>query len=162
MAKITKSITIQAPVAQVFDYMADPEHYLEIWPSMVEVSHVKQKPDGAHSFDWVYKMAGIHFKGHADTVEVERNKRVVSKNEKGIPSTFYWTYEGQGAETKLTVEVEYALPSKLLTKLAGPFIEKVNERDAETLLQNLKSRMETRPAAAPSAEARPAPAHPHH
>lgn len=162
MAKISRSITIQAPVSQIFDYLTDPQHLPDIWPSMVEVSHVERKPDGAHSFDWVYKMAGLNFKGHADTTEVERNKRVVSKNEKGIQSTFYWTYEPRGAETKVTMEVEYELPGKLLGKLAGPVISKVNAREAETLLNNLKAKMETGATAttgAPSGS-HGAPAHP--
>ena len=32
--------------------------------SLVEVSRVEAKPDGAHSFDWTYKMAGLKFHGH--------------------------------------------------------------------------------------------------
>lgn len=143
MAKISKSISINAPVAQVFDYVNDPRHLPEIWPSMVEVSHVKTAPDGAHSFDWIYKMAGIRFKGHAETIEAERNKRVVTKNEKGIPSTFLWTYEGEDSTTKLMLEIDYTLPGKLLDKLAAPFVTKVNDREAETVLENLKTRMET-------------------
>lgn len=155
MTKISRSITIQAPVSQVFDYLTDPQHLPEIWPSMVEVSHVERKPDGAHSFDWVYKMAGLNFKGHADTIQVERTKRVVSKNEKGIQSTFCWTYEPRGGETKVTMEVEYELPGTLLGKLAGPVLNKVNAREAETLLNNLKTKMETGASGATTAASQP-------
>jgi len=157
MAKISKSVSIHAPVSQVFEFVTHAEHLPEIWPSMVEVSNVQRKPDGAHSFNWVYKMAGIHFKGHAETVEVEQNRRAVVKNEKGIPSTFYWTYAGEDGVTKVTMEVEYTMPGKLLGKLAGPFLEKVNEREAETLLGNLKHRMEAGEAAIAGKEEQPRP-----
>jgi uncharacterized membrane protein len=142
MAKIRKSVSINAPLNTVFAYMTHPENLLEIWPSMIEVSNVKRKEDGAHDFDWVYKMAGMRFKGHSETIEAQPNARVVLKNEGGIPSTFTWTYAAEGSGTKLTVEVEYTLPGKLLDKLATPFLERVNEREAETLLANAKERIE--------------------
>ncbi|GMV15913.1 MAG: hypothetical protein AMXMBFR56_41370 [Polyangiaceae bacterium] len=142
MAKIRKSISIRAPLNQVYDFMTQPENLLEIWPSMVEVSHVVRSADGSHSFDWVYKMGGIHFKGHAATSEVIQNQRVVVKNDKGIPSTFFWAYSGENGNTKLILDVDYTLPSRLLDKLAEPFLTKINEREAETLLENLKNRME--------------------
>lgn len=142
MAKIRKSISIKAPLNQVYDFMTQPENLPEIWPSMVEVSHVKRSADGSHSFDWVYKMGGIHFKGHATTTEVVQNQRVVVHNDKGIPSTFFWAYSGENGNTKVILDVDYTLPSRLLDKLAEPFLHKINEREAETVLENLKARME--------------------
>ena len=142
MAKIKNSIIIKAPLDRVFDYMTHPENLPEIWPSMVQVSNVKRQATGAHNFDWVYKMAGLHFKGHAQTTEVELNKRVVLKNEAGIPSTFIWTYGGENGGTKVALEVEYTVPVPLLDKLAAPFIQKLNEREALTMLENLRLRME--------------------
>ncbi len=149
MATIRKSVSIKAPLDQVYAYMTNPENLPEIWPSMVEVSHVKTAPDGSHSFDWVYKMAGIRFKGHSDTVEVEKNKHVRLKTEKGIPNTFNWTYSGENGGTRLNVAIEYAMPQSLLKKLTEPFVQRLNEREAETLLENLKTRMEL--GAAPEA-----------
>lgn len=141
--KIRKSIRIAAPIDVVFEYLTNPHNLLEIWPSMVEVSNVQLKGDGTHSYDWVYKMAHLKFHGHSETIELEKNARVVVRNDTGIPSTFIWTYAGDDGNTKLTVEVEYTLPIALLDKLAEPFIARINEREAETLLENLKLRMES-------------------
>jgi len=142
MTTIRKSITINAPVDQVFSYLTDPEHLPEIWPSMVEVTNAKHTPDGTQSFDWVYKMAGMRFRGHSDTIQAKKNQDVVVRAEKGIPSTFKWHYEGKGNQTQLSVEVDYTLPNVLLDKLAQPFLNKLNEHEAEILLNNLKARME--------------------
>jgi len=142
MVKIRKSISISAPLNVVFDYMTHPDNLPEIWPSMVEVSQVKRNADGTHSFDWVYKMAGIHFKGHAETTEVKTNSRVVVKNDKGIPSTFIWTYAGENGGCKLTLEVEYTLPSRAIEKLTEPLLHRLNDREAMNVLENLKTRME--------------------
>jgi hypothetical protein len=53
MAKLVKSIVIQAPVEQVFAYMSEPNNQVEIWPSIVEVSDVKRLPDGGYTHGWV-------------------------------------------------------------------------------------------------------------
>ncbi len=158
MAKIRKTVSIKAPLNLVFDFMTHPENLPEIWPSMVEVSNIKRSADGAHSFDWTYKMAGIHFKGHSDSTEVKTNERVVVKNEKGIPSTFIWTYAGEDGGLRLTLEVDYTMPSRLLEKLTEPFLTRLNEREAETVLENLKLRMELgQKAAVGKVETRPHP-----
>jgi uncharacterized membrane protein len=142
MVMMSRSVEIDAPVEKVFSFLTKPENLLEIWPSMVEISNAQSAPDGSHSFDWVYKMGGLRFHGRAESTAAEKNKRVVSKNEKGIPSTFEYLYEAIGNKTRLTLNVDYSLPSQLLTKLAEPVLRRINENEAETLLSNLKIRME--------------------
>jgi uncharacterized protein YndB with AHSA1/START domain len=143
MERIEKSVLIEAPVARVFEYMTDPTNLLEIWPSMVSVANAEVKADGAHEFDWTYKMAGLHFHGRARTLDVERNRRRVVRNDAGIPSTFTWGFEQREHGTEVTLLVDYELPIPLLGRLAAPFLRRVNEREAETMLENLKERMET-------------------
>ncbi len=152
MAKISRTVEIDAPVERVYAFMTDPNNMPEVWPSMVEVSNVQRRDDGSHSFDWVYKMAGIRFEGHADAQEVEKNRRVVSKNDSGIPSTFHYTYESVDGKTRLTMEAEYTIPNKVLNKLAEPIVRRINEHEADVLLQNVKARMELAEEA-PAAEA---------
>jgi len=146
MPTVTKSVAIAAPVERVFAYVADdPRHLLEIWPNMVEISNVQTHPDGGSGFDWVYKMAGIKVRGHSEDVEFARNARVVSRSESGIPNTFRWSYSGKDGETNLQLEVDYEVPKSVFGRLVRPILARINERDAETLLRNLKEEME-RPA----------------
>ena len=142
MEKIQKSVVIDVPPAKAFAYLTDAAHLPEIWPSMVEVKNVIATPDGAHSFDWTYKMAGIHFHGHAETLEVVKDRYRLVGNEKGIQSTFRWTFDAHGGGTKLELEIHYEVPIPVLGRLAAPFLRRLNEREAETLLQNLKERLE--------------------
>lgn len=153
MAMISKSIDIDAPVEQVFAFLTNPENLPEIWPSMVEVSNATHSPDGTHSFDFVYKMAGIRIHAHADSTEAEKNRRVVSKTGKGITSRFEYLYEKVGAKTRLTINADYTLPSQILTKLAEPVLRRINENEADTLLSNLKARMELGKVAEKGAQA---------
>ncbi len=142
MAKLQKSITINAPVEKVFAYLSDPKNLLEIWPSMIEIKDVQPAATGGYNFGWVYKMAGMRFEGASETVEEIPNQRTVTKSTKGIESHFVWTYEPENGGTKLTVDIEYKVPVPLLGKLADSFILKQNDQEGDALLANLKARME--------------------
>jgi len=142
MAKLERSITINAPVEKVFGYWTEPTNLLEIWPSMVEVKDVERLPSGGNKFRWVYKMAGMRFEGTSEDTEWVPNQRTVSKGKGGIESTITVMFQPEAGATKVAFEAEYTVPVPLLGKLAEAFIVKVNEGEAELLLANLKTRLE--------------------
>ena len=144
MERIKRTAFIEAPPAKVFGYLMDPRNLPEIWPSMVEVSNVKTRPDGTTSSnDFTYKMAGVKLQGHTEFTDVERDRRIVWKSEGGIKSTIRWTFAPHGFGTDVIDEVEYELPANLLTRLAAPFVRRINEHEADACVHNLKARMET-------------------
>lgn len=156
MHLIKNSIEIKAPVERVWEFLTTPNNLTGIWPSMVEVRNAKRRADGGHSFDWVYKMAGISFEGHAEATKVEPNRFIEVRNDSGIPSTFRWRYDGSGPTTRLEVEVEYDMPMPVIGRLAEAVVAKVNERELETVLANAKTVLEhgaQRPAQAAAAPA---------
>jgi len=139
MATIRRSISIHAPVDRVFDYIADPVHLPEVWPSLVEVRNVEDHEIGK-SFDWDYKLMGIRIHGHSDPVAFVRNERQVTQSVSGIPNTFRWLFSGGDGDTELALEVDYKSP--IPGKLAERIVGRINEREAETLLGNLKRKLE--------------------
>jgi uncharacterized membrane protein len=139
MATIRRSITIRAPIAQIFDFVADPTRLPQIWPSLVAVHNVQTHANGS-SFDWDYKLLAMRIRGHSDPVELVRNERLVSRSEKGIPSTFRWLFTAEGDHAQVALEVDYTVP--MLGRLAEGVVGKLNEREAETLLANLKRTLE--------------------
>ncbi len=142
MAKIEKSLLINAPVEKVFAFMAKPENLPVIWPSLQEVRNVQPLPNGGYTYDFTYKMAGVRFEGHSEWTEFVKNQRIVSKTGGGVSSTFIWTYQAEDGDTRVSVSVDYTTPGAVLGKLAEPIVHKMNEREAETVLANLKARME--------------------
>ncbi len=139
MATIRRSISIHAPVDRVFDYIADPTHLPEVWPSLVEVRNVSDHETGK-SFDWDYKLLGMRIHGHSDPVAFVRNERQVTQSVRGIPNTFRWLFSGSDGATELALEVDYQAP--VPGKLAERIVGRINEREAETLLGNLKRKLE--------------------
>ena len=142
MAKLENSITINAPVEKIFNYISDQTHLPEIWPSLVEITDMKQLPNGGSSNRWKYKMAGIHLSGTSEDIEYEANQRLVSKTKGGVDSIQTWTFQPEDGGTKVTFGVEYTIPVPVLGKLAEAIIVKMNEREGKTLLENLKVIME--------------------
>ena len=142
MTTTKKSININAPVEKVFEYANKPENLPEIWPSMIEAKDIQPLPNGGNKFRWVYKMAGIRIEGISEDTEFIPNQRSVSKTEGGVESEIIWEYQSEGEATKVTFSAEYTVPIPLIGKLAEAFIVKLNENEAETLLANLKARME--------------------
>jgi uncharacterized membrane protein len=153
MKKLLKSADINAPVERVYEFLNTPANLPGIWPSLVGVMNVERKANGTSSFDWTYKMAGMHFHGHSTPIEVKQNQLVVMRSEEGIPNTFRWTYEPKGAGTRVTVEVEYSLPTPIIGRIAEAVMAKMNERELELLLANAKSSLESAPRAEPGAPA---------
>jgi uncharacterized membrane protein len=133
---------IEAPVKDVWAYLDDPVHLPEIWPSVVEVKDVERLANGGHRFHWLYKMAGMRFEGDSETVEFEPERHFLQKSSGQIPSSFDWTFMPEDGFTKIDLKTEYEVPKSLLGKLTEPFIHKVNEREADTVLANLEDRME--------------------
>lgn len=142
MTTIERSIVIKAPVKQVFSYLTEPTHLPEIWPSMVEVKDVKPLAKGGHTYHWVYKMAGMRFEGETETFDFEPDRHFLSKSTGQIPAKFDYTFTPENGGTRIEVKTEYEIPKKLLGKLAEPFVRKLNEREADSFLANLKDRLE--------------------
>jgi carbon monoxide dehydrogenase subunit G len=129
MAKLNRKTTIHARAEDVFDFLEDKTHVPEFWPSMMEVSDIRD-------------LAGLRFEGDSEEIEVIPNKKLVSKNEKGIESTVTWLMEGHGDETDLSFEIEYKVPVPVLGKLAEKVVVKLNENEADTMIANLKAQIE--------------------
>jgi len=142
MAKVEKTITINAPVEKVFDYIDQPTNLPEIWPSLMEIKDVQTLPNGGHTDRWVYKMAGMRFEGTTEGIEHVTNQRIVSKTKGGVESTQTWVFQPEDGGTNVTFEVEYNIPIPVLGKLAEAIVVKMNDREGDSILANLKTRME--------------------
>ena len=142
MAKLEKSITINAPVEKVFEFIGAATNLPEIWPSLVELTDITQLPNGGHSDRFVYKMAGIRLEGTGEDIEYVPNERIVTKTTGGAESIQTWLFQPEAKGTKVTFKVEYTIPVPVLGKLAEAIIVKMNDHEGELILANLKARME--------------------
>lgn len=139
MPKLMKAVTVEKPVHEVFEYVEEPTHLPEIWPSLFEVKAVETKP--IRRFEWLYNLAGKRFAGKTETIEHIVDEKIVEKATGDIESTFWWRFQPQNGFTKLAFEADYVLPKGFEPKFEQ-FLIKRNEFEADVMLENLKARLE--------------------
>ena len=141
MAKIEKSVTINAPVEKVFNYIADPMTQPEWLTSMIMVNDVSKSGVGQH-YRWKYKMVGVLLEGETTVTEHIPNKRRVTQTKGGAISTWTFDFESLDGGTKLELNIEYTIPVPVIGKLAEKIVLKRNQREAELAMQNIKEKVE--------------------
>jgi len=141
MTTIHNSININAPVEEVFAYLADPMKIQEWMVGMTEVMDVTGSGVG-EQYHWKYKMAGVPLRGESTISEHVPNERRVAESKGGITSTFTFTFAAHEGGTKLDMDVDYTIPVPVLGKLAEKLVLKRHQRDADTSMENLKERLE--------------------
>ena len=141
MAKVKRSITINAPVEKVFNYIDDPLNQLEWVPSTMEITDVSGSGVGQH-FRWTYKMAGVLLKGETTVTEHLPNERIVTQIKGGVTSTWILSFKTQDGGTMMELDIEYTIPIPVIGKLAEKIVLKRNEREADLAMANIKEKME--------------------
>jgi ribosome-associated toxin RatA of RatAB toxin-antitoxin module len=140
MAKIDKDIMINASQEKIFDFVSNPGNLPRIWPSLVEITNQTLLPNGGFSFQWVYKMGGMRLKGTGAYTEYEADKWFTARTTGALESIITWTFRQTDINTtRVTFSIDYKVPLVLLRWLTGDFVVKMNEQEANTILDNLKS-----------------------
>jgi coenzyme Q-binding protein COQ10 len=141
MAKVERSITINAPVDKVFAYVADPANEMEWLPGNTDVRDITGQGVGQR-WGYTYKMLGLSFKGEDEVLEYTPNQRYVTKSMGGMVSTWTWTFSPEDSGTRLNVVVEYTIPVPVLGKVGEKLALGQIEREADLAAANIKARLE--------------------
>lgn len=140
MATIDKEIMINAPLEKIFEYVSKPSNLLQIWPSLIQIKNEQLLPNGGYSFQWVYKMSGMHLEGTGEYTGIVPNQWLTAKTRGAINSTITWTFRSKENQTRVTLTIEYRAPLPLLGRLAEKIVVKMNEQEADLILANLQTR----------------------
>jgi uncharacterized membrane protein len=140
MTKIEKQILINCPVNKVFQFVTDPENWTKYVTSLVDVKDLSDKDASVGcTFKWTYRMLGMNFHGKGQVVENIKNKRFVLKMEGSFPIQETYNFLETDKGTKLSIEIEYDLPKKIISLVLNKaIIEKLNKKEAENILSKIK------------------------
>jgi uncharacterized membrane protein len=141
MAKLERSIIINAPIDEIYNYWARPEHVLT-WPNMVHISHVQQLPNGGHSYRWAYNLGGIRLDGTVEDVEVVVNERYTRKIDGVIGLMLIAGFQPEEGATRVTIQAIFRMSIPIVGRVAEALIIQRMEREIDSMLTNLKARME--------------------
>jgi uncharacterized membrane protein len=143
MIEIEETISIDAPVADVFAYMDRPENQLEITPSLTRAETVERLENGGKRVAYTYTMAGVDLDGHIEAVRYEPERRIQWEMTGDLGGEIDWRFEGDGDGTGITYAAGYEVPGGVLESVVAPFVERYNERELRTTLENLRTRVES-------------------
>jgi carbon monoxide dehydrogenase subunit G len=143
----TRSIEIDAPVEEVFAFVADPVQTMDAMDTLgrVVVSDVETTPQGAvRSWKWTERFRLVPFSVHAKVTRHEQtpNQRIVEKHSTGPVCTY--SLEPSGNGTRLTYTAELARPLAMLTKVQAFITTKGKgvESDMDKFLVAIKQQLE--------------------
>jgi len=142
MAKIMKSIIIEAPVDKVFNYISNPQNMLEWHPNITKIQGVTGKGENL-KWSWDYKMMGLPFTGKAEVITRLNYTELRIESTGGINSNWTFSFRPEAGGTRLDFEVDYTIPTPVLNRVSELLALQRNERVAEMALANIKERMES-------------------
>ena len=140
MTIVENEVIINAPVQEIYDYVSKPNNLLQIWPSLLEVTHQTLLPNGGYSYRWKYKMSGLRLSGIGESIEVEPNVLLKTRNIGDFDSIATFKFQSSNIRTRVNLAFDYKLPMLLLVsnQLSENIILRMNAKEAGLLLDNLR------------------------
>ena len=147
MAKLTRSITVNAPVDRVFEHALDIRN---LWTAKdVALANVDIRPEGVGTSARLYThFLAFHVEGGLEYTEVVPGQRIVVKAHFFEESpTWTFTFEPADGGTKVTGEGEWTVKIPVAGRPIESMMVKEHEPFLDELLANLKARVEAKAVA---------------
>jgi len=141
MARVERSITINAPVEKVFAYIANPVNEMEWFASISDIRDIKGQGVGM-TYGYTFKLTGLPLKGESEILEYTPNQKYVTKSKGGISSNWTWTLNAEDGGTRVNVVVEYSIPIPVLGRFSEKLAMGQIEREADMAAANIKAILE--------------------
>jgi hypothetical protein len=143
MATINKALVIKAPPDKIFDFVIKSSNLTKLWPSLLEITNEKLLPNGGYCANYKYKMAGTTLKGQSECIKVVSGKMFSVRIDGAVDCTMTWTIEPQdNIQTKVNITMDYQAHLPPFNCLAENIVAKMNERESEVILDNLRELLE--------------------
>ena len=143
MSKVAQSLEVSCSAESLMEYIVDVSNHPAFIGPLKSVTNIKgdvRKP--GTSWDWVYSLAGVELTGKAETVRFTPGKEFVYKTTTGAKSTFSYSAAPSGKKTKLSLNVDYEVPTSALGKMKASMFEKLNDAEGKRVVENLRALLE--------------------
>jgi len=125
----------------VFAYVNDPMVFPDWINGMIEVRNVIGTGEGLQ-YEWTFKMVGMLFRGQSIRVNYVQDDCAAYQSIGMMESIWTNITEAHDGGTKLTIKIEYSIPTPVLGKLAEQLTLKRNKRALDASLLNAKEAIE--------------------
>ncbi len=144
MAKIHRDVVVNADPERCFDFIADPSLAPLFISSLYSITPMEVEPKGpGNKWGFEYDMFGVPLRGESECTEFQRPTKYVWRSvpdSSMIDTTFSYSFQPEGDGTRVSLDVEYEVPEKVLGgKLVDKLVvERMNEHEADAAIKNLK------------------------
>ena len=145
MSHLVLSREIYCPLEQVFAYVSDLTRAPEWWPNLSDV----RRPDGpgpvtvGTRYTFTYNMFGRSFPGEAVVTQHVPNERSTLEVSGQIHATLRNDYRSTArSRTRVTVIIEYEVPTLLGKVVNTLIVERRNAADADQAFDQMKDLLE--------------------
>jgi ligand-binding SRPBCC domain-containing protein len=143
VAKIHRDVVVNADPERCFDFIADPSLAPLFISSLYSITPIKVEPRGAgNRWGFEYDMFGVPLRGESECIQFDRPSKYVWRSvpDSMIDTTFTYSFDPEDGGTRISLDVEYETPEKVLGgKLADKLVvERMNEHEADAAIKNLK------------------------
>jgi len=139
MMRARDTVHVDADIESVFDFLDDPHNHAAVTPRLTDVRDVERLPNGGKRLAYTYRMAGVGIDGELVQTIHEPNERMAFELRGRLTGTIDLSFESVDDGTVLTYAAEYDLPENALTTVGGPVIQRFNERQLRSTLDNVAS-----------------------
>jgi carbon monoxide dehydrogenase subunit G len=141
MVGVSDNTVVAATPREVFEYLDDPRHHVEVTPSLVSVENIQPLDNGGKRAEFVYSIGGVKLTGDLVETTHDPDEQMVFALSGQLDGEITLTFESVGGGTRVTYSAEYDIPGRVLERVAAPFVRRYNEREVRTLLANLDTRL---------------------
>ncbi len=104
-----QAVHLDAPVEQVFELFRNPANWQQFAGTGVVYKNVLLTREGlGTTYEWVAKVAGVSISGFNVFTEFVANQRIADRSSRAFEGTWTYTFEADGAGTKLTCQNQSA------------------------------------------------------
>lgn len=142
-AKVESEVTINVPIDQVWKFLVDPHKVPLVMPSLIGNYNVPELPLKVDSkFNYKYQMFGVVLEGELVVKKLSEPTNYEFITNGDVSSEWVYTLENTGNSTKIHLIVSYGTPQGVVQKVKTAVMVKMNQRETELYLQNLKTVLE--------------------
>jgi len=141
MPTLERSIIIEAPIHEVFEYAANWRYWPDWFDGFTDVSTITEVERGNGAI-YAYKMwvLGLPFKAQTEIHNFVENKGWSGHRIRGVPHKTTWVFEDLKPHTKFTYIAYYSLPIPILGPvLCSLLFNRAWRRILEKSLNNFKA-----------------------
>ena len=150
-SQIHATVTIEAPVEKVLEFVDDPENLAKCAPMVERVVEVGRSGRRVgNSFRVIYRVLGIPFNEEFRVIGFEPPRRHTPHRRFQIWQTFHgrvrgtltWTLEAEGNQTYANLDAAYQLMGGVFGRaLDTLLVERGVQRDVDQMLENMKRQL---------------------